>query len=185
MPIDGHIIKFYRQLRGNDFSRAPVGLAEVQLILNNEDGLLPVPFKEVVIARRADRAGENEYLLNRSRIRLRDLLELLAHAGLGPDGHALIAQGFADQALNLRPEQRREVFEDASGVRQYRLQRTEAEHKVAEAFGAWGEKVLYGKRSIGMIRKTFVIGMDGKIEYANHKVKAEGHGEKILDVLKG
>ena len=61
----------------------------------------------------------------------------------------------------------------------------DTEHKVAEAFGAWGEKVLYGKRSIGMIRKTFVIGMDGKIEYANHKVKAEGHGEKILEVLKG
>jgi peroxiredoxin Q/BCP len=59
------------------------------------------------------------------------------------------------------------------------------EHKAAEAFGAWGEKVLYGKRFIGMIRKTFVIGKDGKIEYANHKVKAEGHGEKILDVLKG
>ena len=61
----------------------------------------------------------------------------------------------------------------------------DTERKVAEAFGAWGEKVLYGKRSIGMIRKTFVIGKDGKIEYANHKVKAEGHGEKILAVLTG
>jgi peroxiredoxin Q/BCP len=61
----------------------------------------------------------------------------------------------------------------------------DTEHKVAEAFGAWGEKVLYGKHSIGMIRKTFVIGKDGKIEYANNKVKAEGHGEKILEVLKG
>ena len=56
-------------------------------------------------------------------------------------------------------------------------------HKVAEAFGAWGEKALYGKRSLGLIRKTFVIGKDGRIEYANHKVKAEGHGEAILQAL--
>jgi peroxiredoxin Q/BCP len=61
----------------------------------------------------------------------------------------------------------------------------DADHKVAAAYGAWGEKVLYGRRFIGMIRKTFVIGTDGKIEYANHKVKAEGHGEKILAALKG
>lgn len=60
---------------------------------------------------------------------------------------------------------------------------SDPEHKVAEAYGAWGEKVLYGKRSIGMIRKTFIIGKDGKIEYANHKVKAEGHGEAILKLL--
>jgi peroxiredoxin Q/BCP len=59
------------------------------------------------------------------------------------------------------------------------------DHKVAEAYGAWGEKVLYGRRSVGMIRKTFVIGKDGRIEYANHKVKAEGHGEQILNVLRG
>ena len=56
-------------------------------------------------------------------------------------------------------------------------------HEVAGAFGAWGEKVLYGKRSVGMIRKTFVIGKDGRIEYANHKVKAEGHAEALLEVL--
>jgi peroxiredoxin Q/BCP len=60
---------------------------------------------------------------------------------------------------------------------------SDPEHKVATAYGAWGEKVLYGKRSIGMIRKTFVIGKDGKIEYANNKVKADGHGDVILSKL--
>ncbi|MAG34732.1 MAG: chromosome segregation protein SMC [Dehalococcoidia bacterium] len=113
--------------------RAPVGLADVQLTLNNEDTWLPVAFREVVVGRRAFRSGESEYVLNKSRVRLRDLLELLAHGGLGPDGHALVAQGLADQALSLNPAQRRDLFEDASGVRQYRLQRTEAEHKIAEA----------------------------------------------------
>ncbi len=113
--------------------RAPAGLADVQLTLNNEDTWLPVAFREVVVGRRAFRSGESEYILNKSRVRLRDLLELLAHGGLGPDGHALVAQGLADQALSLKPAQRRELFEGASGVRQYRLQRTEAEHKIAEA----------------------------------------------------
>ncbi len=113
--------------------RAPVGLADVQLTLNNEDTWLPVAFREVVVGRRAFRSGESEYILNKSRVRLRDLLELLAHGGLGPDGHALVAQGLADQALSLKPAQRRELFEGASGVRQYRLQRTESEHKIAEA----------------------------------------------------
>ena len=113
--------------------RAPVGLADVQLTLNNEDTWLPVAFREVVVGRRAFRSGESEYILNKSRVRLRDLLELLAHGGLGPDGHALVAQGLADQALSLNPAQRRELFEGAAGVRQYRLQRTEAEHKIAEA----------------------------------------------------
>ena len=113
--------------------RAPVGLADVQLTLNNEDTWLPVAFREVVVGRRAFRSGESEYILNKSRVRLRDLLELLAHGGLGPDGHALVAQGLADQALRLKPAQRRELFEGASGVRQYHLQRTEAEHKIAEA----------------------------------------------------
>jgi len=56
-------------------------------------------------------------------------------------------------------------------------------HKVADAYGAWGEKSLYGKKYFGMIRKTFVIGKDGKIEHAFHKVQAEGHGEAILNLL--
>jgi len=57
-------------------------------------------------------------------------------------------------------------------------------HKVAEAYGAWGEKNMYGKKYFGMIRKTFVIGKNGKLEHVFHKVKADGHGEEILNLLK-
>ncbi len=56
-------------------------------------------------------------------------------------------------------------------------------HKVADAYGAWGEKSRYGKKYFGMIRKTFVIGKDGKIEHVFHKVRADGHGEEILQLL--
>jgi len=60
---------------------------------------------------------------------------------------------------------------------------SDQEHKVAEAYGAWGEKKMYGKTYMGMIRKTFIIGKDGKLEHVFHKVKAAGHGEKILSLL--
>ncbi|NOY59169.1 MAG: thioredoxin-dependent thiol peroxidase [Calditrichaeota bacterium] len=60
---------------------------------------------------------------------------------------------------------------------------SDQEHKVAEAYGAWGEKKMYGKTYMGMIRKTFVIGKDGKLEHVFHKVKAAEHGEEILSLL--
>lgn len=60
---------------------------------------------------------------------------------------------------------------------------SDEDHSVAEAYGAWGEKKMYGKTYMGIIRKTFVIDKDGNIEQAFHKVKADGHGEEILNVL--
>jgi peroxiredoxin Q/BCP len=60
---------------------------------------------------------------------------------------------------------------------------SDKDHSVAEAYGAWGEKSMYGKKYFGIIRKTFIIGLDGKIEYANHKVKAAEHGTEILNTL--
>ncbi|MBN1560172.1 thioredoxin-dependent thiol peroxidase [candidate division KSB1 bacterium] len=60
---------------------------------------------------------------------------------------------------------------------------SDEDHAVAEAYGAWGEKKMYGKSYMGIIRKTFVIGVDGRIEHAFHKVNAEGHGEEILNLL--
>jgi len=60
---------------------------------------------------------------------------------------------------------------------------SDKDHSVAEAYGAWGEKKMYGKTYMGMIRKTFVIGKDGKLEHVFHKVKADGHGEEILGLI--
>ena len=61
---------------------------------------------------------------------------------------------------------------------------SDADHAVAEAYGAWGEKSMYGKKYFGMIRKTFVIGLDGRLEQVFHKVNAAGHGEEILNLLR-
>ncbi len=60
---------------------------------------------------------------------------------------------------------------------------SDADHKVAEAYGAWGEKSMYGKKYFGMIRKTFIIGVDGKLEHVFHKVSPAGHGEEILQLI--
>lgn len=61
---------------------------------------------------------------------------------------------------------------------------SDVDHQVAEAYGAWGEKSLYGKKYFGIIRKTFIIGKDGKLEHVFHKVSPDGHGEEILALLK-
>lgn len=83
--------------------RRQLGLAEVSLSISNDDGLFDLPFTEIEIARRADRGGGQEYLLNRERVRLRDLNELLDGAGLAENGLLFIGQGAVDQALSSVP----------------------------------------------------------------------------------
>ncbi|HEV2123758.1 MAG TPA: AAA family ATPase, partial [Chloroflexota bacterium] len=112
--------------------RAPMGLAEVTLTLDNADGALPPDYAEISISRRAYRSGESEYYLNRSRVRLRDIIDLLSRAGIGQNGHSVVGQGMVDLALSLRPEERRSLFEDAAGMRRYHTKKAEAESKLAE-----------------------------------------------------
>ena len=106
--------------------RARAGMAEVSITLDNADGWLPIEFSEVTISRRAYRSGQNEYLLNGARVRLRDITELLAEGGLGKLTYVVIGQGLVDAALSLRPQERRMLFEDAAGIGLYRSQREEA-----------------------------------------------------------
>ncbi len=86
----------------------------------------------MAVGRRIYRSGESEYYVNRARVRLRDVVDLLARAGVGQNGHSVIGQGLDDLALSLRPEERRGLFEDAAGVRRYQLKRDEAEARLAE-----------------------------------------------------
>ena len=114
-------------------SRKAIGMADVTLVIDNEDRLLPVDYGEVEIGRRLYRSGENEYLLNRQRIRLRDLVELLDAGNLADNAFLFIGQGMVDQALALRPEERRPLFEEAAGVRRHERRRRQAEAELAEA----------------------------------------------------
>jgi chromosome segregation protein len=113
--------------------RPALGMADVQLILDNADGLLPVEFGVVELGRRLYRSGENEYVLNRQRVRLRDLVDLLDTAHLAENAFLFIGQGMVDQALALRPEERRPLFEEVAGVRRHERRRRRAEEQLAES----------------------------------------------------
>ena len=114
-------------------TRQATGMADVTLVIDNEDGLLPVDYAEVQLGRRLYRSGENEYLLNRQRIRLRDLVDLLDGASLADNAFLFIGQGMVDQALSLRPDERRPLFEEVAGVRRHERRRRQAEAQLAEA----------------------------------------------------
>ena len=113
--------------------RPAVGMADVQLTLDNDDGLLPVEYGVVELGRRLYRSGENDYLLNRQRVRLKDLVDLLDAGHLAENAFLFIGQGMVDQALALRPEERRPLFEDVAGVRRHERRRRRAEEQLAES----------------------------------------------------
>ncbi|MHB8893476.1 MAG: AAA family ATPase, partial [Candidatus Limnocylindrales bacterium] len=115
--------------------RSAQGMADVTLVLDNGDALLPVEFAVVELGRRLYRSGENDYLLNRQRVRLRDLQDLLDSANLAENAFLFIGQGMVDQALALRPEERRPLFEEVAGVRRHERRRRKAEEQLAEAEG--------------------------------------------------
>ena len=106
--------------------RKPQGMAEAVLTLDNADGWLPIEFAEVSIGRRAYRSGDSEYLINGARARLRDVVELLGEGRLGANELVVVGQGTVDAALSLRPEERRQLFEEAAGVKGLQVKRNEA-----------------------------------------------------------
>ncbi len=113
--------------------RAAQGMADVTLVIDNADGLLPVDFQVLELGRRLYRSGENDYLLNKSRVRLRDLVDLLDAAHLADNAFLFIGQGMVDQALALRPEERRPLFDEVAGVRRHERRRRHAEEQLTES----------------------------------------------------
>ena len=114
-------------------TRAALGMADVTIVLDNADALLPVDYSVLELGRRLYRSGESDYLLNRQRVRLKDLIDLLDAAHLADNAFLFIGQGMVDQALALRPEERRPLFEEVAGVRRHDRRRRKAEEQLAEA----------------------------------------------------
>lgn len=110
--------------------RKPLGMAEVSLTLDNTCGTLPVGFSEVTVTRRAYRSGEAEYFINKTRCRLKDIYELFLDTGIGREAYSMVTQGEIDAVLSAKPEDRRELFEEAAGVKKYRYRRQEALRKL-------------------------------------------------------
>ncbi len=106
--------------------------ASVTITLDNSNRVFPLDFTEIKIERVVHRDGQNEYILNGSAVRLKDIQELLASANIGSTGHHIISQGEADRILTANPKERREMIEDALGLKIYQYKRQEAERKLAK-----------------------------------------------------
>jgi len=130
-----------RQLRGKKsediifaggHGKSALGMAEVSLTLDNSTGWVPSEFSELTVTRRSYRSGENEYLINKQKVRLKDVVLLLAQARIGHDSYTVVGQGLIDAALSLRAEERRGLFEDAAGIRPYQVQRADSESRLRQ-----------------------------------------------------
>ena len=113
-------------------ARRAVNLAEVSLHFENDDGALDIPFREVVITRRLSRSGESDYFLNGAACRLRDIHDMVRGTGLGADSGVVIEAKMVDALLSDRPDDRRELFEEAAGVGLYRDRKRSAERRLEE-----------------------------------------------------
>jgi len=131
-------MKSLRGKKGEDLifngsqTAAKMGRASVALVFDNKNKILPVDFDEVIIARLVHRSGENEYLINDSPVRLKDITELLGKVGLGASSHHIISQGEADRFLNASPKDRKETIEEALGLKIYQIKKADAEKRLGK-----------------------------------------------------
>ncbi|MCF0145894.1 MAG: chromosome segregation protein SMC [Eubacterium sp.] len=133
-----------RQLRGGNMqdvifagteNRRPLGYASVAITLDNSDRQLKVDAEELTVARRLYRSGESEYLLNGRNCRLKDIQELFYDTGIGKEGYSIIGQGQIDKILSGKPEDRRELFDEAAGIVKFKRRKTAALKKLEHEEG--------------------------------------------------
>ena len=116
---------------GGTLKRNAQGFCQVSLIVDNSDRGLPIEFDEIEVTRRYYRSGESEFYINRKAVRLKDIHELFMDTGLGRDGYSVIGQGRIDEILSVKSVDRREIFEEASGISKFRYRKEESERKLA------------------------------------------------------
>ena len=130
-----------KQLRGGNMqdvifsgteTRKPLGYASVAITLDNSDHKLNVDFEEVTVTRRLYRSGESEYLMNGASCRLKDINELFYDTGIGKEGYSIIGQGQIDKILSGKPEERRELFDEAAGIVKFKKRKNMSVKKLEE-----------------------------------------------------
>lgn len=130
-----------KQLRGGSMqdvifsgteNRKPLSYASVAITLDNSDHQLPIDFEEVTVARKLYRSGESEYLINGSACRLKDVNELFYDTGIGKEGYSIIGQGQIDKILSGKPEERRELFDEAAGIVKFKRRKNMSVKKLEE-----------------------------------------------------
>ncbi|MBQ7636651.1 MAG: AAA family ATPase, partial [Lachnospiraceae bacterium] len=130
-----------KQLRGSSMqdvifsgseARKPMGYAYVEITFDNSDHTLPVDYEEIAVARRVYRSGESEYLINGNVCRLKDVQEMFMDTGIGKEGYSIIGQGQIDKILSTKPEDRRELFDEAAGIVKFKKRKNIAEKNLQE-----------------------------------------------------
>lgn len=111
-------------------TRKPLGYASVSITLDNSDHRLPVAYDEVTVTRRVYRSGESEYLINGTQVRLKDINEMFYDTGIGKEGYSIIGQGQIDKILSGKPEERRELFDEAAGIVKFKRRKNTAQKKL-------------------------------------------------------
>ncbi len=154
-----------KAMRGNEMqdvifngtdSKEPLSMAEVTLTFDNSKNFFPLDHSEVAITRRIFRSGESEYLINKNQVRLKDILDILMGTGMGAESYSLVAQGKIDLVLSSRPEDRRLIFDEASGITKYKAQKREAMRKLEETeqnLLRLNDIVIEVKRQIGSLER--------------------------------
>ena len=148
-------------------NRKSLGYAECSIVFDNTDGKLPIEYAEVTVTRRIYRSGETGYFINKTPCRLKDILELFMDTGIGKDGYSIIGQGKIDEILSNKSEDRRHIFEEASGIVKYRVRKQEAEKKLEQT-------------KLNLLRINDILSeIEGKIE----PLKAQSEkSKKFLDL---
>lgn len=117
--------------QGSD-TRKALNVAEVTLVLDNQDQRVPLDYEEVSVTRRVYRSGESEFYINKQPCRLKDIIDLFMDSGLGREAFSIISQGKVEEILSSKAEERRTIFEEAAGVLKYKQRKKKAEYKLAE-----------------------------------------------------
>jgi chromosome segregation protein len=153
--------------------KAQLSLAEVSLFLNNEDGSAPIDYSEVAITRKLYRDGSSEYLLNKQEVRLFDIVMLLAKANFGHNTYSIIGQGMVDRIVNYTNEERKDFFDEATGVKQYQIKRDRSVSKLKRS-----------RENLGQAR-TLVVELEPHLKSLTRQVNRLHQRQEIETELRG
>ena len=141
---------------GGTLERKPQSFCEVTLLFDNENRIFDLDSPEVSMTRRLYRTGESKYLINNQPSRLKDIVALFHGIGLGKEGYSIIGQGKVEQIMNARPEDRRLIFEEATGLMVFKSRKQEIERKIADSNGnlfIYSQRIDEAERRLGPLSK--------------------------------
>ena len=152
--------------------KGKLSMASVALIFDNSDKTMPVEFDEVIITRKIYRNGESEYLVNDARVRLIDVVDILARTGIGKESHCVVGQGMTDAILNATPIERRGIIEDAAGVKHFQLRKVRAIKKLDRT-----------KDNLDQVQ-TLITEVTPHLRSLRRQAKKASQGKKVYEQLK-